>query len=125
LTQAQLAAEAAGSTTWGSLVDTQLARRCRTWGIDPIAEVSSIAVSDTPVLVLRANLHRSSTDQWVSGLALLSNRVEAVFPNEGFASNFSGNGCAAELRLRFLQDPLAPLDVEPCTSQDPPIAFIE
>ena len=78
-----------------------------------------------PTLVLRGWIEQPSIDQWSSALNSLSNRIDVVFPHEGVVSNESGNGCGVDLRVQFLRDPSAPLDVAACTSQDPPIVFVQ
>lgn len=125
LTQGRLDTEAASTTTWSTLVDTELPGRCRMLGVGPLEELGAPAVSDTPTLALLGGLNASSVEDWRARLLTLTNRFEVVFPSSGSANSLSGNGCAGELRLQFLRNPTAQLDVEGCTAQDPPIAFVE
>ncbi len=79
--------------------------------------------SDVPTLALYGELGAAADPLSSSRLATLSNRVEGEVSDAGYASALSGGGSRRTYASRSCKTP-GPLEVNACTSQDPPIALL-
>jgi serine/threonine protein kinase/pimeloyl-ACP methyl ester carboxylesterase len=79
-----------------------------------------------PVLVLGGQISTDSPPAYAEAAAARSfeDATIAIFPRLTTNPSFNGPACVLDLRLAFLEDPDAELDIEGCKAQVPPIDFV-
>jgi class 3 adenylate cyclase/pimeloyl-ACP methyl ester carboxylesterase len=88
------------------------------------ALATEVRVSPVPALILGGGLTPWSPPAFAHDIArAFSNATVVTLPNEAAAPLQLGPPCVSDLRLAFLRDPHAELDVAGCIAQAPAIAF--
>jgi class 3 adenylate cyclase/pimeloyl-ACP methyl ester carboxylesterase len=119
---------ALAARTWPEFVGEAAAhwtRWCASWNVPDVSSVVSVDFSTPiPTFIFRGDLSPDGSVEWVQTLARgLPNGQTAIFPTLGENLLATGPTCLSDLRRQFLAHPDAPLPIDACVAQSPPIPF--
>jgi pimeloyl-ACP methyl ester carboxylesterase len=124
VTATQIQGQADALPRWQSLVDPSVLALCDRFGLKQVPDVSTAPTSDIPIFVVNGALNPFAPESAVSSFgAGLSHFQLLTLPNKSVGPE-GWPSCVHTLRAKFLQDPIARLDVKTCAAADPPVPFV-